>query len=194
MAEGKNFPPLLLPPRWPFSSNSTATVVAAATPAAKNRSDSILPPEGHKICCLPSKRFALHGSTPSHKLTDAAMKDPRYPLITKEGSVKMTSHKTVQAAGTTGKATLFFCAALLAGCATSGDLEQIRQEARQGESSLRADLLKEQTQFSNLAKENESLRAAHAKISQSVREYLKAEEARHVDALNQVRAAMKALE
>lgn len=81
-----------------------------------------------------------------------------------------------------------------AGCATSGDLEQIRQEAQQGESKLRADLMKEQTQFSSLAKENESLRAAHAKISQSVKEYLKAEEARHVSALEQVRAAMKALE
>lgn len=82
----------------------------------------------------------------------------------------------------------------VAGCATSGDLEQIRQEAKQGESTLRADLLKEQTQFSTLAKENESLRAAHAKISQSVKEYLKAEEQRHVDALNQVRATMKNLE
>jgi bacterioferritin (cytochrome b1) len=93
-----------------------------------------------------------------------------------------------------GKTALLFCAALLAGCATSGDLEQIRQEAKQGESALRADLMTEQTKFSTLAKENESLRAAHAKISQSVREYLKAEEARHVSALEQVRAAMKALE
>ncbi|MDE3018812.1 MAG: hypothetical protein KGI53_07325 [Nitrospirota bacterium] len=82
----------------------------------------------------------------------------------------------------------------VAGCATSGDLEQIKQEAQQGESKLRADLMKEQTQFSALAKENESLRAAHAKISQSVKEYLKAEEARHVSALDQVRAAMKGLE
>jgi bacterioferritin (cytochrome b1) len=82
----------------------------------------------------------------------------------------------------------------LAGCATSADLEQLRQEAQQGESKLRADLMKEQTQFSALAKENESLRAAHARISQSVKEYLKAEEARHVTALEQVRAAMKALE
>lgn len=81
-----------------------------------------------------------------------------------------------------------------AGCATSGDLEQIKQEAQQGESKLRADLMKEQTQFSALAKENETLRAAHAKISQSVKEYLKAEEARHVDALNQVRSTMKNLE
>ena len=81
-----------------------------------------------------------------------------------------------------------------AGCATSGDLDQIRQEAQQGENKLRADLMKEQTQFSALAKENESLRAAHAKISQSVKEYLKAEEARHVSALEQVRAAMKGLE
>lgn len=89
---------------------------------------------------------------------------------------------------------LLLSTGLLAACATSGDLEQIRQEARQGESALRADLMKEQTQFSNLAKENEALRAAHAKISQSVKDYLKAEEARHVDALNQVRAAMKALE
>lgn len=108
--------------------------------------------------------------------------------------MKTTSHNPVHAAGMTGKTALIFCAALLAGCATSGDLEQIRQEARQGESALRADLLKEQTQFAALAKENESLRAAHAKISQSVREYLKAEEARHVSALEQVRAAMKALE
>jgi hypothetical protein len=83
---------------------------------------------------------------------------------------------------------------MLAGCATSGDLEQIRQEAKQGESSLRGELLKEQTQFSSLAKENEALRASHAKISQSVKEYLKAEEARHVSALEQVRAAMKNLE
>lgn len=112
----------------------------------------------------------------------------------KEVSVEMTNKQATRRVGKTGKAALLCCAALLAGCATSGDLEQIRQEARQGESSLRADLLKEQTQFSTLAKENEALRAAHAKISQSVREYLKAEEARHVDALNQVRAAMKALE
>jgi len=82
----------------------------------------------------------------------------------------------------------------VAGCATSGDMEQIRQEGQQGESKLRGDLMKEQTQFSILAKENEALRAAHAKISQSVKEYLKAEEARHVDALNQVRATMKNLE
>ncbi len=82
----------------------------------------------------------------------------------------------------------------VAGCATSGDLDQIKQEAQQGESKLRADLMKEQTQFATLAKENESLRAAHAKISQSVKEYLKAEEARHVGALEQVRAAMKGLE
>lgn len=82
----------------------------------------------------------------------------------------------------------------VAGCATSGDLEQIRQEAQQGESKLRGDLMKEQTQFSTLSKENEALRAAHAKISQSVKEYLKAEEQRHVDALNQVRSTMKNLE
>jgi hypothetical protein len=81
-----------------------------------------------------------------------------------------------------------------AGCATSGDLEQIKQEAQQGESKLRADLMKEQTQFAALAKENESLRAAHGKISQSVKEYLKAEEAKHVSALEQVRAAIKGLE
>jgi len=101
---------------------------------------------------------------------------------------------TIQHVMTTGKVGLLFCAGLLAGCATSGDLAQIRQEAQQGESQLRADLMKEQTQFSALAKENESLRAAHAKISQSVKEYMKAEEARHVSALEQVRAAMKALE
>jgi len=82
----------------------------------------------------------------------------------------------------------------VAGCATSGDLAQVRQEAQQGESQLRADLLKEQAQFSKLAKENDALRAAHAKISQSVKDYLKAEEARHVDALNQVRSTMKNLE
>lgn len=95
---------------------------------------------------------------------------------------------------TTGKLMVLLCAGLLVGCATSGDLEQIKQEAQQGESKLRADLMKEQTQFSTLAKENESLRAAHAKISQSVKEYMKAEEARHVSALEQVRSAMKALE
>jgi bacterioferritin (cytochrome b1) len=97
-------------------------------------------------------------------------------------------------ASVTGMLGLLLCAGWLAGCASSGDLEQIRQEARQGESALRADLMKEQTQFSALAKENESLRTAHAKISQSVKDYLKAEEQRHVDALNQVRAAMKNLE
>ncbi|WP_447975267.1 hypothetical protein [Nitrospira sp. Kam-Ns4a] len=85
-------------------------------------------------------------------------------------------------------------AGLMAGCATSGDLEQVRQEAKQGESALREDLMKEQTKFTALAKENEELRAAHAKISQSVKEYLKAEEARHVDALHQVRATLKSLE
>ena len=78
--------------------------------------------------------------------------------------------------------------------ATSGDLEQIRTETKQEESALRADLMKEQTQFAGLAKENEALRASHAKLSQSVKAYLKAEEARHVNALEQVRAAMKALE
>lgn len=95
---------------------------------------------------------------------------------------------------TTGTVGLLLGAWLLAGCATSGDLEQVRQEAKQGEGVLRGELMKEQTQFSALAKENESLRAAHAKISQSVKEYLKAEEARHVAALEQVRAAMKNLE
>ncbi len=94
----------------------------------------------------------------------------------------------------TKMAALLLCAGLFAGCATSGDLEQIRQEAKQGESALRGELLKEQTQFSTLAKENEALRASHAKISQSVKEYLKAEEQRHVDALNQVRSTMKNLE
>lgn len=101
---------------------------------------------------------------------------------------------TIQRVTTGGTLGLLLCVGLLAGCATSGDLAQIRQEAQQGESQLRADLMKEQTQFSALAKENESLRAAHAKISQSVKEYMKAEEARHVSALEQVRAAMKALE
>jgi uncharacterized lipoprotein YajG len=107
-----------------------------------------------------------------------------------------TERKTaiVQRRITMGKVVLLLCAVMLAGCATSSDLEQIRQEAKQGESGLRADLMKEQTQFSTLAKENEALRAAHAKISQSVKEYLKAEEARHMDALNQVRATMKNLE
>jgi urease accessory protein UreH len=106
-----------------------------------------------------------------------------------------TERKTiVQRVMTTGKVVLLLCAGILAGCATTADLEQLRQEAQQGESKLRTDLMKEQTQFSGLAKENEALRAAHAKISQSVREYLKAEEARHVSALEQVRAAMKAIE
>lgn len=107
-----------------------------------------------------------------------------------------TNGKTmiVQHIARTRAAVLLVCAGLLAGCATSGDLEQIRQEAKQGESALRTELMKEQTQFSTLAKENEALRASHAKISQSVKEYLKAEEARHVDALNQVRATMKNLE
>jgi bacterioferritin (cytochrome b1) len=102
--------------------------------------------------------------------------------------------QTVAQYMTTGKLLILLCAGLLAGCATSGDLEQIRQEAKQGESALRTDLMTEQTQFSALAKENEALRAAHAKISQSVKAYMKAEEARHVTALEQVRAAMKALE
>lgn len=93
-----------------------------------------------------------------------------------------------------GTVALLLGAGLLAGCATSADLEQIRQEGKQGESALRSDLMKEQTQFSVLAKENESLRASHAKISQSVKEYLKAEEARHMTALEQVRAALKNLE
>ncbi|MCI0568113.1 MAG: hypothetical protein L0Z52_07985 [Acidobacteria bacterium] len=106
----------------------------------------------------------------------------------------MIERQTIAQWMTTGRLLVLLCAGLLAGCATSGDLEQIRQEAQQGESKLRADLMKEQTQFSTLAKENESLRAAHAKISQSVKEYLKAEEARHVSALEQVRAAMKNLE
>lgn len=102
--------------------------------------------------------------------------------------------RIVQRLMVTGKVGLLLCVGGLVGCATSGDLDQIRQEAKQGESALRAELLKEQTQFSTLAKENEALRAAHAKISQSVKEYLKAEEQRHVDALNQVRATMKNLE
>jgi bacterioferritin (cytochrome b1) len=105
-----------------------------------------------------------------------------------------TERRTIYRRLATGKLLVLVCGGLLAGCASSGDLEQIRQEARQGESALRADLMKEQTQFSTLAKENESLRASHAKISQSVKEYLKAEEARHVSALEQVRNAMKALE
>ncbi|MFM8551500.1 MAG: hypothetical protein ACKOCD_04180 [Nitrospiraceae bacterium] len=108
--------------------------------------------------------------------------------------MEITRETTIQCVRTTRKLALLLCAGLLAGCATSGDLEQIKQEAQQGESKLRADLMKEQTQFSTLAKENEALRAAHAKISQSVKEYLKAEEARHVDALNQVRSTMKNLE
>lgn len=102
--------------------------------------------------------------------------------------------QTIVRCMTTGKLLILLCAGLLAGCATSGELEQIRQEAKQGESALRTDLMTEQSQFSALAKENESLRATHAKISQSVKAYLKAEEARHVTALEQVRAAMKALE
>lgn len=106
-----------------------------------------------------------------------------------------TNLKTItQRVATGARVLLLLCAGLLAGCATGSDLEQIRQEAKQGESALRSDLMKEQTQFSALAKENESLRAAHAKISQSVKEYLKAEEQRHVDALNQVRSTMKNLE
>jgi len=88
-------------------------------------------------------------------------------------------HTISQRMTTTAKIMLLVSAGLLTGCATGSDLEQIRQEAKQGESALRADLMKEQTQFSALAKENESLRAAHAKISQSVKEYMKAEEARH---------------
>ncbi len=100
----------------------------------------------------------------------------------------------IQHVMTTGKVGLLLCAGMLAGCATSADLEQIQQEAKRGESALRSELMKEQTQFSALAKENEALRAAHARISQSVKEYMKAEEARHVSALEQVRAAMKALE
>jgi bacterioferritin (cytochrome b1) len=106
-----------------------------------------------------------------------------------------TKRKTlIQHVMTTEKVGLLLCVGMLAGCATSSDLEQIRQESKQGESALRADLMKEQTQFSALAKENETLRAAHARISQAVKEYMKAEEARHVTALEQVRAAMKALE
>lgn len=93
-----------------------------------------------------------------------------------------------------GRGALLLCAWAAAGCATSGDLEQIRQESQQGESTLRTDLLKEQTQFAALAKENEALRVAHAKLAQSIKEYLKAEEVRHTSALGQVRAAMKALE
>jgi len=93
-----------------------------------------------------------------------------------------------------GTAGLLVCAGMLAGCATSGDIEQVRQEAQRGESELRTELTKDQSQLTTLAKENEALRASHAKVSKTVKEYLKAEEARHLTALEQVRAAMKALE
>ncbi len=106
----------------------------------------------------------------------------------------VSPNSTMIRSGKSAGVVFLFSLLAVAGCATSGDLEQIKQEAQQGESKLRADLMKEQTQFSALAKENEALRAAHAKISQSVKEYLKAEEARHVDALNQVRSTMKNLE
>lgn len=94
----------------------------------------------------------------------------------------------------TGGAGLLLCVGMLSGCATTGDIEQVRQEAQRGETELRAELTKDQSQLTTLAKENEALRASHAKVSKTVKEYLKAEEARHLTALEQVRAAMKALE
>lgn len=105
-----------------------------------------------------------------------------------------TKATTTYSVRTAGQLAFLLCAGILAGCATSGDLEKVRQEAHGTESALRADLMKEQAQFSTLAKENDVLRAAHAKLSQSVKDYLKAEEGRHVDALNHVRTIMKTIE
>lgn len=145
-----------------------------------------LPMERYRICLLfPCAMFArIVFLCPIHRET--------YP---RRRNIVATEQNTIgQCVTTMRKVGLLLCVGMLAGCATSGDLAQIRQEAQQGESKLRADLLKEQAQFAALAKENDGLRAAHAKISQSVKEYLKAEEGRHVSALEQVRSAMKALE
>lgn len=100
----------------------------------------------------------------------------------------------------------------LPGCASTGDLDRVRQETQTStqavqakletakkqfaasEQQVQAGLAKEKAEYAALAKENDALRATVAKVTQALKDYLKAEGARYEDGLARIKAAEQALQ
>ncbi|MBM4124458.1 MAG: hypothetical protein FJ246_05830 [Nitrospira sp.] len=98
-----------------------------------------------------------------------------------------------------------------AGCASTGDLDRVRQEAQAStqavqtkleavkkqmaasEQLIQAGLAKEKMEYAALAKENDALRATVTKVTQALRDYLKAEQARYEEGLTRIKAAEQVL-
>ncbi len=67
-----------------------------------------------------------------------------------------------------GSGMLFMTALLLAGCASSGDVEQIRQERAQAKGKMRAELEQEQRLTSSMTQQSEAQQAKAEKLAQAL--------------------------
>lgn len=75
---------------------------------------------------------------------------------------------TIYRVSTLGKATLLLCMGLLAGCASSSDVEQARQESAQAKAKMRAKLQQARQLAASMEKESEARKAEAAKLSKAL--------------------------
>ena len=69
---------------------------------------------------------------------------------------------------TLGKATLLLCMGLLAGCASSGDVEQVRQEREQAKAKMSAELQQERKLAQSMEQESETRKAEADKLAKAL--------------------------
>ncbi len=74
---------------------------------------------------------------------------------------------TIQGMKTTGTLALLLCAGLLAGCASSGDVEQARQESAQAKAKMSAELQQERQLAATMEKESEAKKAEAEKLAKA---------------------------
>lgn len=75
---------------------------------------------------------------------------------------------TIYRVSTLGKATLLLCMGMLAGCASSGDVEKARQERTQAKAKMSAELQQERKLAQSMEKESEARKAEADKLAKAL--------------------------
>nr|MBI3614733.1 hypothetical protein [Nitrospirota bacterium] len=75
---------------------------------------------------------------------------------------------TIYRVSTLGKATLLLCMGMLAGCASSGDVEQVRQEREQAKAKMSAELQQERKLAQSMEQESEARKAEADKLAKAL--------------------------
>ncbi len=81
--------------------------------------------------------------------------------------MKTKRETTIYRVSTLGKATLLLCMGLLAGCASSGDVEQVRQERAQAKAKMSAELQQERKLAQSMEQESEARKAEAEKLAKA---------------------------